>query len=221
MKMQNKKINYSFEKAIEIIKNSKKRKFEESIDISIQLTITPNKKNIIVKGHTILPHKIGKDLKIAAFLVNENEINEAKKSHIDIILQEKNINDFNKKQINFDLLISTPTSIVKIGKLNKILGAKNLMPDVKYGTITTNISETVSKLKNNYIKFKNDKNDIIHSILGKISSDTQKLKENAEMLINDIKKQKAQNCKSIIIKKIHISSTMGQSAEINLNSLNI
>ncbi len=221
MKTKIKNLSTSFEKAVEIIKNSKKRKFNESIDIAIQLALVPSKKNIIIKGCSFLPNNTGRNLKIAAFLINENELNEAKNSNIETIIQEKNIIDFSKKQIKFDVLVSTPTSIVKLGKLNKILGSKNLMPDIKYGTITTNITETTNKLKSNYVKFKNDKNDIIHSILGKINLDTKKLKENAEAIINDIKKNKPQNCKSIVIKKIHISSTMGQSSEINLNSLNI
>jgi large subunit ribosomal protein L1 len=108
-----------------------------------------------------------------------------------------------------------------MGKLNKILGSKNLMPDIKYGTITTNIKDTLSKIRKNYVKFKNDKNDIIHSSIGKIDLDTNKLKENLETLINEIKKYKPQNCKNMSIKKIHISSTMGCGLEINLNSLTI
>lgn len=211
----------SFEKAIEIIKNSKKRNFKESIDIAIQLNITPNKKNIVIKGYSILPNKIEKNIKLAVFLTTENELTEAKKTQIDVIIQDKNIVDFTKKNITFDLLITTPTSIIKMGKLNKMLGSKNLMPDIKYGTITNNIIDTTEKIKNNYARFKSDKNDIIHSILGKIDLDTKKLRENAETLINDIKKQKPQTCKSMIIKKIHLSNTMGESIEINLNSLNI
>lgn len=212
---------YSFEKAIEIIKNSKKRKFIESIDVAIQLNIVPNKKNISIKGHAILPHKINKNKKIAAFLTKDNEINEAKNQNIDIILDEKNIPDFNKKSINFDLIITTPNSIIKMGKLNKILGSKNLIPDVKYGTITTNIQDTLIKIKQNYIKFKNDKTDVIHSSIGKIDLDSHKLKENLETLINEIKKFKPQACKNMSIKKIHLSSTMGYGVEINSNSLNI
>ncbi len=212
---------YSFDKAIELIKNSKKRKFIESIDVAIQLNIVPNKKNISIKGHAILPNKINKNKRIAAFLTKDNEITEAKNQNIDIILDEKNIHDFNKKNINFDLIITTPNSIIKMGKLNKILGSKNLMPDIKYGTITTNITDTLSKIKQNYIKFKNDKTDVIHSSIGKIDLESNKLKENLETLINEIKKFKPHTCKNMSIKKIHVSSTMGCGIEINLNSLNI
>ncbi|CAB3976515.1 50S ribosomal protein L1 [Candidatus Azoamicus ciliaticola] len=225
MNKKNKETNknqiYSFEKAIDFIKNLKKRNFKESIDVAIQLNIVPNKKNISIKGHAILPNKINENKKIAAFLISDNEINEAKDQSIEIILNEKNIPDFTKKNINFDLMITTPNAIIKMGKLNKILGSKNLMPDIKYGTITTNIKETLSKIRKNYVKFKNDKNDIIHSSIGKIDLDTNKLKENLETLINEIKKYKPQNCKNMSIKKIHISSTMGCGLEINLNSLTI
>lgn len=221
IKELNKNQIYSFEKAIDFIKNLKKRNFKESIDVAIQLNVVPNKKNISIKGHSILPNKINKNKKIAAFLISDNEINEAKDQNIEIILNEKNISDFTKKNINFDLIITTPNAIIKMGKLNKILGSKNLMPDIKYGTITTNIKETLSKIRQNYVKFKNDKNDIIHSSIGKIDLDTNKLKENLETLINEIKKYKPQNCKNMSIKKIHISSTMGCGLEINLNSLTI
>lgn len=225
MNKKNKETNknqiYSFEKAIAFIKNLKKRNFKESIDVAIQLNIAPNKKNISIKGHAMLPNKINENKKIAAFLISDNEINEAKDQSIEIILNEKNIPDFTKKNINFDLIITTPNAIIKMGKLNKILGSKNLMPDIKYGTITTNIKETLSKIRKNYVKFKNDKNDIIHSSIGKIDLDTNKLKENLETLINEIKKYKPQNCKNMSIKKIHISSTMGCGLEINLNSLTI
>lgn len=217
----NKKQIYSFDKAIDIIKKSKKRKFNESIDVAIQLNIVPNKKNIIIKGHAILPNKINKNKKIAVFLTSESEINDAKDQNIEIILSEKNISDFTKKNINFDLMLTTPNAIIKMGKLNKILGSRNLMPDIKYGTITTNIKDTVSKIRQNYVKFKNDKNDIIHSSIGKIDLDVLKLKENLETLINEIKKYKPQTCKNMSIKKIHISSTMGCGIEINLNSLTI
>jgi large subunit ribosomal protein L1 len=221
IKENNKNQIYSFEKAIDFIKNLKKRNFKESVDVSIQLNIVPNKKNISIKGHAILPNKINENKKIAAFLISDNEINEARDQSIEIILNEKNIPDFTKKNINFDLIITTPNSIIKMGKLNKILGSKNLMPDIKYGTITTNIKDTLSKIRKNYVKFKNDKNDIIHSSIGKIDLDTNKLKENLETLINEIKKYKPQNCKNMSIKKIHISSTMGCGLEINLNSLTI
>ncbi|HIH2763013.1 MAG TPA: 50S ribosomal protein L1 [Candidatus Azoamicus sp.] len=225
MNKKNKEINknqiYSFDKAIEVIKKSKKRNFNESIDVAIQLNIAPNKKNIIIKGHAILPNKINKNKKIAVFLTSDSEINDAKNQNIEIILNEKNIPDFTKKNINFDLILTTPNAIIKMGKLNKILGSRNLMPDIKYGTITTNIKDTISKIRQNYVKFKNDKNDIIHSSIGKLDLDPIKLKENLETLLNEIKKYKPQTCKNMSIKKIHISSTMGCGIEINLNSLTI
>lgn len=220
-KINNKKQLFSFEKAIENIKNSKKHKFAESIDVAIQLNIVPNKKNIIIKGHAILPNNSNKNKKIAIFLTTENELAEAKKNNIETIIQEKNIPEFTKKNINFDILLTTPSSIIKMGKLNKLLGSKNLMPDIKYGTITNNLSDCMTKLSNNYVKFKNDKNDIIHCSIGKINLDTSKLKENIETLINEIKKYKPQTCKNISIKKIHLSSTMSNGFEINLNSLNL
>lgn len=215
----NANIFYTFNKAIEIIKNIPKVKFTENIEASIQLTINPKKKKISIKGYSLLPHDIEKENTIAVFTTNDEEIKNITTKHI--LLKEKDIATLTKKTIKFDLLLTTPTSIGKIGKISKVLGCKKLMPDIKYGTLTTNLEQTINKLKNSYIKFKNEKNDIIHCVIGKINLDTQKLKENIEMIINDIKKSKPKDCKNINIKKISISSTMGPGLKINLNSVNI
>lgn len=210
---------YAFNKAIEIIKNIPKAKFAENIEASIQLNINPKKKKIHIKGYSVLPNDIEKENKIAIFSTNDEETKNIKTTHI--LIKENDIANLTKKNINFDLLITTPASIGKIGKISKILSSKKIMPDIKYGTLTTNLESTINKLKNNYIKFKNEKNDIIHCIIGKANLDTQKLKENIETIINDIKKSKPKDCKNINIKKISISSTMGPGLKINLNSVNI
>jgi len=213
-----KKNIYTFNKAIELIKNLPKAKFAENIEASIQLSVNPKKKKIHIKGYSILPNDTEKKYKIAVFSTDNEAIKNIKNTAM--IIKEENLEHLTKKNLNFDLIITTPSSIGKIGKLNKVLNAKKIMPDIKYGTLTTNLETTLEKLKKNYIRFKNEKNDIIHCLLGKMNLDTQKLKENIEVIINDIKKSKPKDCKNITIKKISISSTMGPGLKINLNSLN-
>jgi len=211
---------YTFNQAIDLLKKIPQAKFEESIEIAINYNIYPKKQNFNIKGFSILPNKTGKKIKVAAFVLND-EIELAKKAKADFIIDDSIINDINKNIINFDILVTTPSSMLKIGKLSKILGPKGLMPNIKYGTINENIYDTIKNIKTNYIKFKSDKSNIIHSIIGKTNCDAKSLKENIEMLIDDIKKQKPKECKSMIIKKIFVSSTMGPGLNINLNSLNI
>lgn len=214
----NKKELYSFSKGIEILKKNKNTKFNETVEVSINLKITPQKRDYSIRGFSLLPNESGRSLKIAIFLTEE-ETNYTKNT--DLIINKAKIEEIKNNKINFDLLISTPNSITKIGSLSKTLGQKGLMPNIKFGTITNNIDDTINNIKNNYIKFKNDKNNIIHCIIGKINTDLKELKENIEHIINDIKKCKPSNCKSMSIEKISISTTMGPGIKINLNSINI
>ena len=207
-----------FNKAINLIKQNKKLKFKENIDTAICLNMNPIKKKMTLKGYSILPHNINRKYKIAVFISKDEEL---KNINTDTVIKEDNINLINKRKLNFDLIITTPKSILKMGKLNKILNSKGLAPDIKYGTITSDITKTITKLNKNYIKFKSDKHNIIHCVIGKIDLETKKLKENLEKLINDIKKQKPKSCTNIAIKSISISSTMGPGLKININSLTI
>ncbi len=213
------KEKYSFHKALEIIKNNAKKKFLENIDVAINLKISPKKKHTPIKGYALLPYDIKKKYRIAIF-VSQSE-KEKFKEHQNFILNEEDIKNLKKKKKEIDLIITTPTSVTKMGKINKILNTKNLIPNVKYDTITTDVSKTIKKIKKNYIRFKNERNDIIHSTIGKIDLDILKLKKNLETLLKDIKKQRPKNCKNIFINKINISSTMGANFEINKKSLNI
>jgi len=214
-----KKQVYSFNKAIDFLSENKNNKFIESVETSIHLILTPKKKNINVKGYSILPHGNNKIYKIAIFTTDLNKIKNIDKS-VKIITDE-DLNNISKKNIDFNLLITDHNSIIKMGKLSKILNAKKIMPDIKYGTITDNPLDMINRVKNNYIKFKTDKNNIIHCSIGKIDLTSQQLKENIETLINDIKKQKPKECKTMSIEKIYISSTMGTGISINIKSLNI
>ncbi len=209
--IKNKK--YIFEDALVILKSICSKNFEESIEASIQLTVIP-KKNIVVKGYSVLKHSIGKEKKIGVFTESNEVLSDC------ILLNKDNLKDLNKKNITFDIILTTPSDIVKIGKIGKLLSGKKIMPDIKYGTITTDITGMINKLKGHYIKYKFDKNYAANLIIGKIKLPAIKLKENIEQIISDLKSQKPQNCKSINIKKIIISSTMGPGLKIDIDSIN-
>ena len=210
---------YNFENAIEILKNNKKKKFVESIDTSITLELFPKKKDINIKGYSCLPNNIKKIYKIAVFTTNASEL-DIKKDDI-ILFDDKTIKTLTKKNINFNILLTDTKSITKLGNINKILNSKKLMPDIQYHTITSNFKESIEKIKNNYIQYKNNKTNTINCKIGNIDLETKNIKENLETLISDIKKNKPKNCKNIKIKHIYLSSTMSKSIKININSLNL
>jgi large subunit ribosomal protein L1 len=218
--LSSKKKNYSFIEAFSILKEQRNKKFIEAIDISVHLNLNPKKKNLIVKGHSFLNKKLKKNLNLAVFLTEEENFVLEKKYNV-VVFTEKNINDITEKKINFDLILTSPISITKMGKLHKILGSKDLMPDIKYGTITNDINSTIDKINKGYVKFKSDKNSIINKSIGHVEFTELELKNNLETLISDIKKFRPQNCKNLLVSKIYLSSTMGKALEINLNSLNI
>ncbi|HIH2762404.1 MAG TPA: hypothetical protein ACYCC8_01900 [Candidatus Azoamicus sp.] len=125
----------------------------------------------------------------------------------------------NKKNLFFDLIITTPASMIKFGKLSKILNAKNLMPDVKYGTITTDINSTLDLFKKNYVRFKSDKGNVINSKIGSIDLENKLLIENLFTFVNDIKKNKPKECKNFSINSLYLTSTMGSGFKLDIKSL--
>lgn len=216
----NKKKTYTIINAIELLKKLPKAKFNETIDLAISVKTTTKKKETNIKGYSILPNKTGNMLKTAIFL-NDEEKDNIKISDSYIIFNEENIKNIKKTNINFDIIITTPKSIMKLAEIGNILGPKGLMPNIKYGTIVNDLKDTIENIKYKYIKYKTDKNNIIHTIIGKINFETQQIKENIEKLIKDIKISKTNDNKNIQIKKITINTTMGPGINININSINI
>jgi large subunit ribosomal protein L1 len=182
--------SYDIEEAIEILKNSSKVKFNESVDLSVNLGIDATKSDQGVRGSSTLPHGIGKSMKVVAFADGEDE-KLAKDAGADIVGFEDLIDQVKKdKDLDADIVVATPDCMKKMGQLGRILGPKNLMPNPKEGTVTKNIGEAVSKAKKGQIRYKNDKAGIIHTIVGKIDFDTQKLIDNISSLIIDLNKSK-------------------------------
>lgn len=211
--------SYDIKEAIEILKTSSKVKFNESVDLSVNLGIDATKSDQGVRGSSTLPHGIGKSMKVVAFADGEDE-KLAKDAGADIVGFEDLIDQVKKdKDLDADIVVATPDCMKKMGQLGRILGPKNLMPNPKEGTVTKNIGEAVSKAKKGQIRYKNDKAGIIHTIVGKLDFDTQKLIDNISSLISDLNKSKPASAKGKYMKNITISSTMGPGIKVDLSSV--
>ncbi|CAL4318055.1 50S ribosomal protein L1 [Buchnera aphidicola (Chaitophorus populicola)] len=218
-KIYKKKINtQELENAILNLKNQSKKKFIESFDVAIMLGINTKKTDQNIRGSTTLPHGTGKKIKVAVF-AHGKKAEDAKKAGAEYIGMEDLSQKIKNNQIKFDVTVATPESMKTVGLLGSILGPKGLMPSYKLGTITSNIFDIVKEIKNGQIRYKNDKNGIIHTSIGKTNFSTNQIKENLIHLINALKKQKPSASKGIYIKKIFLTTTMGKSIELEQSFL--
>jgi large subunit ribosomal protein L1 len=198
----------NIEKAIENIKSLSLASFDETMEVHIKTNCNPKHADQIVRASIVLPNGTGKIKKVAVFSDDESKLDEAKKSGADVLGSESLIADVIKGEINFDIAVTTPSFMKNLAKVARILGPKGLMPSPKAGTVTDNVSQIVSELKNGKIEFKTDKNGIIHSVFGKKSFSNEKLLENFETLLTAIKEARPKGLKGSYIVNISISSTM-------------
>ncbi|CAL4317875.1 50S ribosomal protein L1 [Buchnera aphidicola] len=206
------------EKAISILKKKSKKKFIESFDVVIMLGINAKQTDQNIRGSTVLPHGTGKKMIVAVF-ANGKKAEEAKKAGAEFIGMDDLSKKIKKNTIKFHVVVATPESMKQVSLLGSILGPKGLMPNHKMGTITSEIYETVKKIKNGQIRYKNEKNGIIHSSIGKINFSIKQIKENLISLIKELKKQKPHKMKGKYFKKIFLTTTMSQAIEIKKSSL--
>ncbi len=205
--------------ALTLLKEIPNLKFNESIDISINLGVDPQKSDQNVRGSTSLPHGIGKQSKIAVFAEGA-DATAATEAGADVVGFEDLIEKVKKdKDIDADVIIATPECMKSLGQLGRILGPKNLMPNPKEGTVTKNVADAVSVAKKGQIRYKTDKGGIIHATIGKKDFEPKKLVENAIALIEDLKKAKPSSAKGKYMKNITISSTMGPGIRVDLSSV--
>ena len=205
--------------ALTLLKEIPNLKFNESIDISINLGVDPQKSDQNVRGSTSLPHGIGKQSKIAVFAEGA-DATAATEAGADVVGFEDLIEKVKKdKDIDADVIIATPECMKSLGQLGRILGPKNLMPNPKDGTVTKNVADAVSVAKKGQIRYKTDKGGIIHATIGKKDFEPKKLAENAIALIEDLKKAKPSSAKGKYMKNITISSTMGPGIRVDLSSV--
>ena len=207
---------YPLKDAISLIQSLPKLKFNESLDISVNLGVDSTKSDQNVRGSSSLPHGIGKASRVAVFAEGP-EAAAAKKAGADIVGFEDLIEQIKKdKDLKADIVIATPDSMKKLGALGRILGPKNLMPNPKEGTVTKNVSEAVGNAKKGQIRYKTDKAGIIHTTIGKVDFEAEKLVENVYHLIEDLIKAKPSTAKGKYMKNITLSSTMGPGIKVDL-----
>ena len=208
--------SYELIEALKLVQSLPKVNFNESVDISINLGVDPKKSDQNVRGSSSLPHGIGKTLKVAVFADGEDAV-EAKKAGAEIVGFEDLIADVKKnKDLDADVVIATPDCMAKLGALGRILGPKNLMPNPKEGTVTKNVVDAVNNAKKGQVRYKTDKAGIIHTTIGKIDFEAQKLAENINFLIDDLIKAKPSTAKGKYMTNISISSTMGPGIKVDL-----
>ena len=214
LKLVDKNKVYTIEEAVELLKNTSNIKFTPSVEVHIRLGIDLKKTDQQVKNTVILPHGTGKTKKVAVFAESEKQ-DEAKKAGADIVGGEELIEEFLKEpNINFDVVITTPTMMIKLAKLSRILGPKGLMPNPKTGTVTTDIKTAVEEQKAGKVVFRNDKTGNIHQVIGKANFDSNKLVENYKILVDAVKASKPEAVKKAFVKNVSINSTMGPGIKV-------
>lgn len=212
--MKNNKI-YILDKAIKLVKENAKAKFDESVEVHLRLGIDPKKGEQQMRAICVLPHGTGKTKKIAVFTDQKKE---AEDSGADMVGGKELIQKIKTtKVIDFDVAVASPEIMKDMAQIAKILGPKGLMPSPKNETVTKNISKTVKELKGGKIAFKNDETSNIHQMIGKISWNDEKLKENFEAFLNAVKKAKPAGVKGNYIKQIVLCSTMGPGVKVLLS----
>ena len=205
--------SYSVKEAILLIKKSKKLKFDETLDIAINLGVDPKHADQIVKGVVKLPHGTGKAVKIAVF-AKEEKAKEAETAGADFVGSEDLAQKLEKNEIKVDRVLATPDMMSVVGKLGKILGPKGLMPNPKLGTVTTELKKTIEDIKDGLIEFKADKAGTVHAGIGKLSFAEEKLEKNIDNFVDAIIKAKPSGSKGNYLKDMYISSTMGPSLKL-------
>jgi len=210
--------HYSLEEAISLLKKASNAKFNETIDISINLGIDAKKSEQNVRGSMVLPNGTGKKLKVIVFAQNE-QVDAAKNAGADEVGLEDLAEKIKSGFREFDVVIATPDTMRIVGQLGQILGPKGMMPNPKDGTVTKNVEDAVIKAKTGQIRFRNDKGGVVHCSIGKIDFSEESIKENLESLLEAIIKSKPSSAKGVFIKKVTVSSTMSPGITIDHSTI--
>lgn len=204
---------YELSEAVKLVKTVSTSKFDGSVEIHISLNVDPKHADQNIRGSLSLPNGTGKTTRVAVFADDEN-IKKAKAAGADIAAGEEFLEQLKKGQIDFDVLVSTPQNMPKLGKFAKVLGPKGLMPNPKSGTVTTDIEKAVKEAKAGKVEYRVDKAGIVHLLVGKVSFDESKIQENVEVVIKTIKEAKPASVKSDYIKSISLTPTMGPAVRV-------
>lgn len=199
---------YAADEAFAVLKSFPRAKFTESVDVAINLGVDPRKSDQVVRGSTVLPHGSGKSVRVAVFAQGPNA-DKAKAAGADIVGFEDLAEDIKKGNMDFDVVIASPDAMRVVGQLGQILGPRGLMPNPKVGTVTPDVETAVKNAKSGQVRYRTDKAGIIHAAIGNVDFAPEKLRENLEALLADLKKAKPASSKGQYLKKVTVSTTMG------------
>ncbi|QWF70293.1 50S ribosomal protein L1 [Methylomonas paludis] len=211
---------YSVSEAVGLLKEFANSKFDESVDVSVNLGVDPRKSDQNVRGASVLPNGTGKTVRVAVFTQGPNA-DAAREAGADIVGMDDLAEQVKRGELNFDVVIASPDAMRVVGQLGQILGPRGLMPNPKVGTVTADVATAVKNAKSGQVRYRTDKSGIIHCTIGKVSFDELSLKQNLEFLIADLKKAKPTAAKGIYLKKISLSSTMGPGLWLDQTSIDI
>ena len=209
---------YALKEAVKIVKSNATAKFDETIDVAINLGVDPKHADQMIRGVCALPHGTGKTVRVAVLAQGE-KADEAKAAGADIVGAENLVDSILSGKIDFDRCIATPDMMGLAGRVARVLGPKGLMPNPKLGTVTTDVAGAVKKAKAGEVQYRVEKNGIVHAGIGKASFSEEQIYDNAKTFIDAILKAKPQSLKGNYLKKISLSSTMGVGIKVDLSAL--
>ena len=210
--------DYEINEAVALLKELATAKFVESVDVAVNLGIDARKSDQNVRGATVLPNGTGRDVRVAVFTQGANA-EAAKEAGAELVGMEDLAELVKKGEMDFDVVVASPDAMRVVGQLGQILGPRGLMPNPKTGTVTPNVAEAVKNAKAGQVRYRNDKNGIIHTTIGKVDFTAEQLQQNLEALIVALKKAKPSQAKGVYLKKVTISTTMGAGVSVDQNTL--
>lgn len=205
---------YPLDSAIDLVKLSANAKFDESVDVAVQLGIDARKSDQVVRGSVVLPSGTGKTVRVAVFAQGE-KATEAKEAGADIVGMEDLAAEIKAGNLNFDVVVASPDTMRVVGQLGQILGPRGLMPNPKVGTVTPDVATAVKNAKAGQVQFRTDKSGIVHCTIGRASFGPEKLKVNLLALVEALNKSKPASSKGVYLKRLALSSTMGVGVKID------
>jgi large subunit ribosomal protein L1 len=209
---------YPIEEALGLVKEFAKAKFNEGVDVAVNLGIDATKSDQQVRGSTVMPHGIGKTVRVAVFTSGKNQ-EAAKAAGADIVGLEDLAEKVKAGEINFDVVVASPDAMRVVGQLGQILGPRGLMPNPKVGTVTPDVAGAVKNAKSGQVRYRVDKAGIVHATIGKAGFEPTALRENLQALMADLQKAKPASSKGIYLKRVTLSSTMGPGVIVDHSTL--
>ena len=216
----NSDVTYLLPEALDILRTFKSSKFDESVDVAVNLGVDPRKSDQVVRGAAVLPNGLGKTVRVAVFAQGD-QASAAQAAGADVVGADDLADEVKQGNINFDVVIASPDMMAVVGKLGQILGPKGLMPNPKVGTVTPDVSTAVSNAKAGQARYRVDKGGVIHTSIGRLSFSNEALIENLQVLLSALVKAKPSTAKGIYLKKVAVSSTMGPGIAVDHSALSI